>query len=253
MAEDHESADQSRFEQHEKKPLIFLVQDPVLTAMRFSVLIHEAHCELNEIFPNAILDAACAEDVRRPELIIVSLTDQASIERIELVRSNPVCSDAPILAVSRGGEAIVARDRLEALGVVGMVDRETSADNLMFRINQIVRFARDKRRWQRARTFARVEVVADGSATEECLLSLSVAGAGIASTRALHPNTDVTVRFMDAPLEKLPPVKGRVARLSDVPGSNPRHRLGIIFYLLTGQARALLEIEVQALLEAGGE
>lgn len=246
MTEQAITRGQEKTEQHQR-PAVYVLQDAELSEMRLSMLVRESNCTLFEIFPNAELPDL-SDAIPGPALIMMTVADRTDVERIQEVRTKKRFRDVPILGVSPF-PSFADRRELAALGVVGLVDRLSDADHVIFRINQVVRNLCERRRGRRARTVLPVEVTAGGKTSAECVVSLSAGGAGLASSRSLSANTDVSIKFDSDRLAQLGVVPGRVTRTVRTADSLPAYQVGVVFYPLSGAQQALLEEEVAALVE----
>ena len=235
------------------KPLAYVLQNAHLFDLGLPQRVRSANCETCEIFPNADLAAFAHETNEQPDLLIVSLRTTDSIDRIRFLRALPGCEDVPVLGITDAVGARLDLRKLQACGVVELVDRTASQEHLEFCINQVVRGKPERRRWERARTFFPVELDALGKVSAEFLLSVSLGGVGIVSSRRLEPNTKVRLRFACDDLAPLGEIAGCVARLTETSRALPANRLGIVFSPLDSRKQLILESTVERLLAAGAK
>ena len=235
------------------KPLVFVFQDAHLFHLGLPQLVGSANCEACEIFPNADLAVFMHGTNEKPHLLIVSLCTTEGVDRIRFFRSLPGCEDIPVLGITDATGARLDLAKLQACGVVELVDRTASREHLEFCISQIVRGTPERRRWERARIFFPVELEALGKVSAEFLLTLSLGGVGMASSRRLESNTEVRLCFTCAHLAPLGEIAGCVARLSENSRALPANHLGIVFSPLDSRKQLILESTVERLLAAGAK
>lgn len=238
---------------HEAAPTILILGDRVTSRMRLPLVLRAAGFHTVEMYPNAELDADAAAAFAVPDLIVLSLEAANALERVRGIRAGGWWDKSPILGIVDISRATVERDRLQALGFVGLVHSDANPDHIVFRIDQIVRAAQERRSHERVGTVLPVDLEADGALSTEFVVSLSARGAGVASSRRLEPNTDVTLTFLDDEFGRLGPIQGRVSRLAEMRDCLPGHRLGVVFYPLPAPSQKALEAQVRAMLGPFGD
>lgn len=232
------------------KPLVFVLQDERLFDLGLPQRVRNAGCDACEIFPNADLAAFAHEKSERPDLLIVSLQMTGNLDRIRFLRTLPDCEGVPVLGITDPAGVRLDLERLQACGVVELIDRAASLEHLEFCINKVVRGMPERRHSERVRTFVPIELDALGKASSEFLISLSLGGVGIISSRRLEPDTEVRLRFACADLAPLGEIDGCVACLRETSRTLPANRLGIVFAPLDSRKQLILKSTVERLLSA---
>jgi hypothetical protein len=185
-----------------------------------------------------------------PDIFMVSIqpSDPLALDRIRELRASEQLLDTPILGIVESHGSTEDRRRLQAVGVIGLVDSSTSPAHVIFRLNRIIRPVHGQRLYERAPAFFPVELDAEQEVFREYALSLSVGGMGATSVRSFDPNTEVRVRFgLDdggGPVE----LSGRIVYCRSGPDCYPLNEIGILFVDLDLAIRSRLEAEVRGLL-----
>jgi len=234
-----------------EKPVVAVFQDADLVSLQLTSLVRDADCNVFEIFPHSDISEMANAAPDPPQLAVVGLGGETpAAERIAQVRGLPSFADVPILAIARAGVRVPNRSELEPLGVTGLVTHNADREHLVFRIGQLARDLSERRRYQRVNCLLPVEIEARGARSQEVVLSLSVAGAGVASGRELDQNMDVRVKFLSGPLSIAGSIDGRVARISESANSVPKFRVGVVFYGLAPGVRSALVAVIESLWES---
>jgi len=231
---------------------VVILQDGDLAKARLPLILRAAGCDVVEVYPNAPLDGLVGPGRTRPDIVLVPVGGGSWISRIRELRSNVALEKVPVLGMMSSAEVALDREAFQGLGVVGLVRRDAHPDHVVFRIDQVVRQAAERRSHERVGTVLAVDVEALGTVTTEFVVSLSARGAGLASSRRLEPNTDVSLTFLDDELGRLGAIQGRVARLVEIRDCLPAHRIGVVFYPLSDEAQNVLDDEVHRLLVPSG-
>jgi len=200
-------------------------------------------------------DGSAADDETPAQLAIVPLPDgEAAAERLRRIRSHPRLAEVPILGVVTLAGSPLDCDGFRELGVIGVVDRGATPEQIAFRVGQAVLRPAGRACGQiRVPVDLPVELEAEGRATEERAENLSFGGIRVRSGRALEPNTDVVLRFC-LPAQSSEPIRaeGRVIHRHPNPEGDACHSLGIFFRSIEPRHREHLEAEVVRLM-AGGD
>ncbi len=201
---------------------------------------------------------AASHETRRwlaVDLALVPLVATAELARVQLLRlrSLPGLEHTPVLGVAALDGAPLDRASLQQLGVVGLVQRAVTPEDLAFRVASTLGLSPDAGRAQvRVPVDFAVELDAEGSSTLERAENLSCGGIRLRCARALPVNTPVRVLF-EAGLEPSPQaLEGRVLHCSPSP-SGDGHRVGVFFFALEPAQLARLQAEVDRRLDVRAE
>lgn len=246
MSGSHEST--SHDSNESARPRVTILLDPHLAKRHLALVLRAAGHDVLEVYPNAPPDTLMGPASRDPDVILATVGDEASLRRIQELRAIEPVEKVPLLGLLAPKCTPPDRERLLDLGIVGLVATGAHADHIVYRVDLVVRQLRERRQRERVGTLLPVEVEALGRVTTEFIVSLSAGGAGIASTRRLEPNTDVSLLFLDEELESVGSVRGRVARLAQLRDCLPGFRVGVVFYPLPEEIQAILEDEIQRML-----
>lgn len=228
---------------------VFILEDPCFGATRLSTIVRGAACE--PLAPNADTPLAATLDslLPSPELMIVPICPGGE-DILEAVRKRHWLRMVPILATGSTDASGLDLWRLRGFGVVGLIDRSATAEHVRFRIEEVIAARSYGPRDMRVPCCLLVDVDAQGAFTSEYALSFSIGGMGLASARALEPNTEVKLWL---PLTEAPgrvEVPGRVVR--SLARADGRYDVGIVFLPLAPNVRDLLTRELRGLLLALG-
>jgi len=235
----------------ERKPRVLLVEDISLCGAPLSRALEEADFEVVIGGSGGVVDQAVSEESSAPDVLVVPMQpgDPLELDRIREIKASEQLLDPPILGVVDSHGSAEDRRRLQALGVIGLVDHSTSPAHVVFRLNRIVHPAHGRLSYERAPAFFPVELEADGRILKEYALSLSVGGMGVTSERPFEPNTEVRLRFAlesgGGPLE----MSGRVVYCRTGGDRDPINEIGVLFVDLGRDERSRIEEEVRSLLD----
>ena len=199
--------------------------------------------------------AGLAPDVGLPDLdlAIVALPGDANAAaaRLERIRSHPGLARIPILGVVPLEGSSLDYGRLREFGVMGVVDRGATPEQVAFRIGQATALGKDAaRRHVRVPVDLTVELEVGGHVVEERAENLSWGGIRLRSGRPLELNTDVVLRFrLSEQSTETIRAEGRVIHCHPHPELGGMHSAGIFFSSLEPRYRELIEAEIERLLE----
>jgi CheY-like chemotaxis protein/Tfp pilus assembly protein PilZ len=232
-------------------PLALLAEDVPIAGIPLSNTLEKARCKVVVCKQGVSVVATGNLCTRKPDLIIVPVqpSDSSELDRIRQIRESSRLRDTPILAVVESHGSPQNRRSLQALGVVGFVDRRTAPAHVMFRVNRIVHGTRGRRLHARAPAFFPLTLEVAGRAATEYALSLSIGGMAVTSERPLDLNSHVQLRFRledgGNPLN----VPGRVVYCRSGPDCAPLNEIGIVFVAPDPGSRSRIEREVSRLLD----
>lgn len=233
-------------------PVVAVMQDPMVFPMRLPDVLGHADCEVYELYPNVDLLEALGTLKRPPRLLILPVRSDSpeTVQRVRDLRALPEFRELSILGVVAAADrAGLDLSELRSLGLAGLVDCNAVPEHVIFRVNQMVRSYPERRRCLRAPAFLPIELEAAGHTTTEYAVSLSVGGLGLSCSRVLEPNTDVRLGFRCGG-QDVGEIKGRVLHCTADPNAVPCNRVGIVFYPLAEEQHAMLEREVERLLDS---
>jgi len=236
----------------ERRPRVFIHEDTLFRSASLSQIVEEAGCELAwEPEERDLYDAL--EEVLPPLDLIIFLLDSESRELLESLaklRRRDWLASVPILAVSSLDRSQLDLWQLRALGVVGLIDSGAPAEHVRFRVGQAAWKAKEGRRFERAPCCIPVELNVDGDSLTAYAVSLSVGGLGLASPRAIEPNTLVHLRFALEEGEKPISISGRTVHLREVHRTGAQYEVGLFFLDLPDSLYTDIGFTVSRLLAA---
>jgi len=229
---------------------ILIREDAQFGNVTLSSIVRDANCEAILAVGDSDLEAALDCLLPPPDLMILPVsTDDDEI--LETVRKREWLRMVPVLAIGPPGQAGLDLWRLRGFGVVGLIDRRSVEDHVRFRIHEVIEARSHASRHARVSCCFLVDLEASGEVTSEFAVSFSIGGVGLASARALDPNTAVRVRL---PVTAVPggsvEVEGRVVRRLE--REDGRYDVGIAFLVLPDGIRDVVAAEVRSLLVAAG-
>ena len=229
---------------------VFFCEDACFGRSPLSAILRDAHCEPIAPRGDGDLEAALDALLPPPELMILPISPDGE-EILEMVRRRRWLRMVPILALSSPDPSELDLWRLRGFGVVGLIDRRASAEHVRFRLEEVIDTRGCSPRDARVPCCFIVEVEGGGAVTTEYAVSFSIGGIGLASGRALEPNTEVRVRLtLTGAPGRCVEVRGRVVRR--VERADGRHDVGIVFLPLPPSVRDAVAAELQALLLVSG-
>ncbi len=235
------------------RPLVFLAEDTHVYRTVLSTILADAGLDVT-LCPDGVPFAeALVELPRTPDVLILPIraSEAATLEQVRRIRGDHPCRETPILGFTTVCHGRQDLAELRSVGVSGVVDNSCIPETIVWRVNQLVREPRERRRFERAPTFMPVDLSAEGVVTSEYALSLAVGGMRVTSSRPLPPNSDVQVRFqLPAESPDFMEVKGRVIYLRESSLPHPAHELGLFFYPMGDAERRRVEDEIERLLSA---
>lgn len=236
-------AEQAR-EDTARRPEVLILQEPFTVPGIVPALEQKGYAVCA---PPRVEDSwAAVRDVERAPTLLVLPVCEEELEGIRRLRRLQVLAGVPILGVTQERGGSTSLEPLRSLGVVGLMDAQTPLENLVFRVEQIVRPRRSGRRYERVAVFFPVEVaVADEPFRVLYANTLSVGGLGLLATRPIEPNTDVNLRFQLRPGGDGFERKGRVVYCHEDPSARGVHRVGLFFYPADEVADRYLATEVE--------
>jgi DNA-binding response OmpR family regulator len=233
------------------QPRIFVADDACLSRLRLSQVLRGAGYEVVLKPDDVALSDAVESEGLPPDLLVVPVRpgDPASLEAIRDLRARGLTKGAAILGVTPIGGGNLDLDSLRREGICGVVDRSSIPEDVVARVNRMLRAPNERRRHLRASTQLPIELAAEGATSRELATSLSIGGMGVCAERRIAVNTRLCVRFSlpEAPEERID-AEGRVTYVREI-GASTRS-FGMFFDRLPDRAVALIHREVERLLSA---
>lgn len=188
-----------------------------------------------------------------PDLLILPIQgqDPATLELVREIRATPGLQRVPILGVSSLDRSGLDFDELRRLGVEGLVDKRSIPEQVVFRVNQVLKPRADthRRRFRRAPTYMPVDLVVEDTVRSEYALNLSCGGMLVTSAEPLEPNTDLKVRFrLPGSGEDFIEASGRVVYQQPGRDASAPYLLGLFFYPLAERDHEVVAREVERIL-----
>jgi DNA-binding response OmpR family regulator len=231
------------------QPRIFVAKDVRIASLRLSQVLRGAGYDVVLKPDDLELRAAVEKEDLPPDLLLLQVEpeDPSSLDAIRELRTAESTSGTPILGVTAQGRSALDFDSLRRAGVAGVVDGGCIPEEVVSRVNRMLRAPHERRRHLRATTRTPVEVTAKGETTHEIAVSLSIGGMGISSARDIEVSTDLRVRFavpeaIHEPIE----VEGRATYVRN--GGAGTRNFGVFFYSPCDRAVGLIHREVERLL-----
>jgi CheY-like chemotaxis protein len=239
----------------DRSPTIFLAEDTHVFRLRLSAILRDAGYAVLIKPPALGMLEALQIAAQAPDLVILPVSGcrPDATEAIESLREDARLAAVPVLAFTTLDRSGLDLEALRNAGVRGLVDKSCIPEQIVFRVNQLLRAPRATRRYQRAPAFLSLDLFADGETTSEYASSIGLGGLCVTSSRSLEPNTDVRVRLA------LPPdharaieAHGRVIYSRYREGGAAPWEVGVFFYPLDETASHLVGQAVEHLLHAAG-
>jgi DNA-binding response OmpR family regulator len=228
-----------------RRPRVFLEDDAYFFRLSLSAILGRAGVEVLVRPPGESVEDALRGLPSAPDLLIVAVRGPPleAYERLRRVCASRAPEEVPILGVTTLDRSGLDFEELRALGVVGLLDKSCRPEQIVFRVNQILRPRWvHRRRHERAPVYFPVDLEAAGATTTEYAIDLSPGGMRVTSARALDPNTEVCVRFrvesawVDA--------TARVAHRRAALDSSAPYEIGLFFQRIAPEAQTLVCREV---------
>lgn len=231
------------------QPRVFVAHDVRFARLRLSQVLRGAGYDVVLKPDDVGLRAAVEREAVPPDLLLLQIEpkDPASLDGIRDLKASGLTSGSPILGVTAERRADLDLDSLRRAGVSGVMDGGCVPEEVVLRVNRMLRAPHERRRHLRARVRLPVEVTAHGETTQETGISLSIGGMGIATVREIDVNAFVKVRFTlpeaaDEPIE----AEGRATYVLNA--GKAEQSFGTFFYPLRDRALGAIEREVERLL-----
>lgn len=233
-------------------PRVFLARDIHIFRRRLSQVLSDANLEV--LVKGEQLEVV--EALRRlsppPDLLILPVQASApsTLETLQSIHDTPELRGIPILGVTNLDASALDLDELRRLSVHGLIDKSGIPEQLVFRINQILRAPiTSQRRFERAPIFMPVDVEVEGTICSEYALNLSCGGMLVTMAQPPALNTPARVRFR-LPLagDDFLEARGRVVRVFPPRDSSTPHHVALFFYPLEPRAQEAVQREVQTIL-----
>jgi len=249
--QESEGSQRPRARSEDTRPIAVLAEDVSIGGIPLSDTLEKTSCTVVVCKPGESIVEAGNRCPRKPDVIIVPVqpSDSSELDRIREIRESSRLRDTPILAVVDSPGSPRNRRSLQALGVVGLLDRRTAPAHVMFRINRIVHGSSGRRLAPRAPAFFPLTLETAGRAATEYALSLSPGGMGVTSELPLDLNSVVQLRFRLEDKGEPLRISGRVVYCRSGPDCAPLNEIGIVFVALDPESRSRIEGEVARLLD----
>ena len=182
--------------QGQVRPCVVLDRDTAFYRVRLSTVLKGAQIDVFVAHPESVEKLVGAMK-RVPDLVVHSLQSGLADFCVPLrdLRATPGLEHMPILAIVGLHHSGLDLEELRALGVIGLVDKTATPEQILYRVNQIVRTTHFRRRHERAPVFFPVDVEALGSQSSEYAIDLSPGGMRVTSECPIPENTEVRVYF----------------------------------------------------------
>ncbi len=228
------------------RPRIFLAVDTHFHRLLLSKILRDAGFDVlvpreGESAVEALRGVAAAPELMMAP-ILASETDHLEGLR-ELRKAAP--DSVGLLGITTLDRSGLDFEALRQLGVIGLIDKSSLPEQLIFRVNSLVRPG-GGRRQVRVPAFTPVDLVCGDWTGAEYAVSLSMGGIGVTSTHAIEPNDDVTVR-LPLPLNggELFELPGRVIYRRAGTTDGAEHEIGIFFYPLEPAVESRIAAEIE--------
>lgn len=227
-------------------PIVALLHDDFVRPRQLRQALDRNGCGITDVFPN-VSDEELRELRAAVDLLIIP-TDSARPETIARLKALAGSDGArKIFALARPEDVSRCLELIRGAGIAGLLATNASASHMEFRFNEILDLFPERRRFERVPIVMPVEIVsADGTKSSEYGTSLSVAGIGIASRRALETNGDLRLGLALEPGSPVVEAQGRVIHCVQDHATVPPFRIGIYFQKLSPQVRRRIEMVVAA-------
>lgn len=227
---------------------VAVAPDTHIYRKRLSVLLAEAGYEVSTAAGPAALGESLAGAGTAPDLAILGLRPD-DLGPLRALRKEPELAGMPVLGLTTLDRSGLDLEELRELGVVGLLDKTSTPEHVLFRVNGVTEPAASTRRFVRAPAFFPVDLCIAGRWQTEYATNLSVGGLGLATDSPLEANTDVTLRFclregQGPEVER----EGRIVYCRSRPGAPP-YEVGLFFHRTDDDTRRRIEEEVERLLD----
>lgn len=235
------------------RPRVFLAQDMHFFRQSLARALREANLrvvlrpeDMNTLETLCVLSPV-------PDLLILPIqgNDPATLELVREIRATPGLQRVPILGVSSLDRSGLDFEELRRLGVKGLVDKRAIPEQVVFRVNQVLKPRADthRRRFRRAPTYMPVDLVVGDGVRSEYALNVSCGGMLVTSAEPLEPNTDLKVRFrLPASGDEFIEASGRVVYQQPGRDASAPYLLGLFFYPLAERDHEVVAREVERIL-----
>jgi CheY-like chemotaxis protein len=228
---------------------IFVAEDVPISRLRLSQVLRGAGYEVVLKPAGVALHDAVRSEPMPPALFFLPIVpdDPRSLETVYDLQAQGLTKGAPLLGVTALDGGALDFDTLRRAGICGVVDRRSVADDVVIRVNGLLRPPHERRRHLRATTRFEVAVTANAKTTREVATSIAMGGLGIHSARPVEVNTDLHVSFVlpETAGERID-ADGRITHVREIDPST--WSFGMFFYPLSDRATELLHNEVVRLL-----
>jgi DNA-binding response OmpR family regulator len=230
------------------QPRVFVAHDVRFARLRLSQVLRGAGYDVVLKPDDVCLRAAVEREAMPPDLLLVQIEpkDPASLDAIRELRTSGLTNGSPILGVTAEGRAGLDLESLRQAGVAGVMDGGCVPEEVVSRVNRLLRAPHERRRHLRAAMRLPVEITAHGETTQETGISLSIGGMGIATAREIEVNTFVKVRFTVPEVDEPIGAEGRATYVLNAGGAE--QSFGMFFYPLRDRALGVIQREVERLL-----
>jgi len=195
----------------------------------------------------ASCDGGISEELLRAlplDLLIVPISRDRCPpqEWFRSLRGRPGLEELPILGVLAGEIDVDRLETLRMFGLDGVIDLGAAAEQIMFRIERVLRRAGAERRVHtRIPVSFDVAVDVNGVVTTERADSLSSGGMRLRSSRALEINREIRLRFRPEPELASIRANARVVNYTPPPAGGGGHAIGVFFLDLSTADRTRLD------------
>ncbi len=217
-------------QEHERpSPAVALLHDEAVRSKHLRQALDIHSCRVMDVFPNTTLEEVHA--LRSTTDLLIIPVDARRPETLSRLRSLArLNGTASILALARPQDVAKCLEALRRTGIAGLLATDASQAHVEFRLNEVLDLFPERRRCVRVPVVLPAEVTTpDGSRSWEYAISLSIAGLGLASRRALPANSDLEVRLRLAGASAPVRLPGRVIHCVEETGSIPPFRIGVYF------------------------
>jgi CheY-like chemotaxis protein len=226
-------------------PCVFLEQDAHFFRLSLSDILGGARIVvLTGNAGSSILDDLRRIEVR-PDLIVLRVQRPVSraCELLREISGIQALQPVRFLGLTLLDRSDLDHAQLRALGVVGLIDKSLIPEQIVFRVNQIVRPRPTfRRRHVRAPVFLPVDLEHGAGALSEYALDLSVAGLRVTSPECMEVGADVGLhlRIRSDSIH----AKARVAHCSSSSNRPWAFESGLTFHPIEPSSQELLADEV---------
>ena len=245
---EHQDSARATARSSRKSRRVFIAVEMHFFRVALSAILQDAGMDVIQP-PHGGLSVHWLREISPPaDMLILALQSGFSaVGFIRNFRKVPEFEDTPILAISTLDRSGLDLNELRSLGVLGLVDKSATPEQLVFRVNQILSLAHQcERRYERAPVFLPVDLEVCGVVSTEYAISLSCGGLGVTSTQRLEPSTEVGVRFQ-LPIRRFEWIeaKGRIAYCRARPKTAPPFEVGLFFSEIDLRTEDLIRRQVK--------